>query len=152
MNSIKEVEKLIVEFRKALEKHVKYPSDAYTEIFNRAYEAVADALKFNGKECDELRKNQVVWHRVEDVLPISSISDILIWVKNLSDIKSSRFQRASYCKVDNKKSLFTAYPLVYKEDYHQSLEFEGSDLEGDKVKVIAWAELPKYKNDSPKEE
>jgi hypothetical protein len=42
---IEEVERFMPAVAMAIKRHVEYPSDAFTDIYNRAYEAVASALQ-----------------------------------------------------------------------------------------------------------
>jgi hypothetical protein len=42
---IPDVDKYMHEIDKALQKHIKWPSPGFTEIYNRAYEAIAQAMR-----------------------------------------------------------------------------------------------------------
>jgi hypothetical protein len=53
------VEPFMPKIDEAIKKHLPWPSEAYTDIYNRAYEAVYDALKGdNGKKISNNKKNQ----------------------------------------------------------------------------------------------
>ena len=38
------IDELMIPVSKAIERHVKYPSDAFTDIYNRAYEAIQNSM------------------------------------------------------------------------------------------------------------
>jgi hypothetical protein len=45
----KRVEKYMPPIAEAIKRHLKWPSDEFTDIYNRAYEAVYQAIKENEK-------------------------------------------------------------------------------------------------------
>lgn len=53
-----EVEKYMGPVRDALVKYIKWPSAEYTEIYNRAWEAVYNAIKDRGAD------NEVITHPI----------------------------------------------------------------------------------------
>lgn len=75
---IDNVDKYMYETEKAIRKHVKNP-DAFTEIYNRAYEAVAYAIR------DVCEEN----HPQDD---ISTIQGILINSKTSLPVKSDELR------------------------------------------------------------
>lgn len=64
------------------------------------------------------------WIKIEEIGYYKPDGNILVWQKNLSDAKCSRFQRASYCDT------IIIYPLTNKTIYQKKDEYKNYDLEG----------------------
>jgi len=45
------VEKYMPSVAEAIKRHIKHPSQAFTDIYNKAYEAVYNAIKESEEEC-----------------------------------------------------------------------------------------------------
>jgi hypothetical protein len=81
------------------------------------------------------------WHNIKKKKPKDG-QEVIIWTQNISDYECSRIQRASYSEFRNGDGFFTVYPIVWKELYKSKDNYIGNDLEGDKIQITHWMNIP----------
>jgi hypothetical protein len=81
------------------------------------------------------------WYNIKKKKPKDG-QEVVIWTQNISDYECSRIQRAIYLEFINGDGFFTVYPIVWKERYQSKDNYIGNDLEGDKIQITHWMNIP----------
>jgi len=81
------------------------------------------------------------WISILEKLPEDG-QKVIVWQHNLSDADCSRHHCAVYYHYKDDESYFDIYPRVFKTVYKSKNKFIDRDLEGDKVQLTHWMELP----------
>lgn len=86
------------------------------------------------------------WKKFSEKLPEDG-QKIIVWQDNISDPECSRHHCAMFYQNEDKSYFIDIYPRVFKTYYRSENNLIDRDLEGDKVQITHWINLPSNPNE-----